>query len=63
MLNNAHGFVCAESIGSVGMIEGLLVRVSPTKESLNCVLEQDTLLAAYYWFNPGRSVPTWLEIY
>ena len=30
------------------MIEGLLVRVSPTKESLNCVLEQDTLLAAYY---------------
>ena len=37
---------------------GLLVQASPLVESLCCVLEQDTLSAAEYWFNPGRPVLT-----
>ena len=36
-------------------IEGSLVRASP--ETLYCVLEQDTLSSAQYWFIPGN-VPT-----
>ena len=36
--------------------EGPLVGASPA--SLHCVLEQDTLILAFYWFNPGRPVPT-----
>ena len=36
--------------------EGPLVRASPA--SLHSVLEQDTLILAFYWFNPGRPVPT-----
>ena len=39
-------------------IEGLLDRDSPPAVSLCCVLEQDTLSAAQYWFNPGTTVPT-----
>ena len=35
------------------------VRASPA--SLCCVLEQDTLILAKYWFNPGRPVPTLLK--
>ena len=35
-------------------IEGLLVRDSSPVESQCCVLEQDNLYAAEYWFNPGR---------
>ena len=50
---------CAELSGLVGRasdwgIEGLLARASPPVKSLCCVLEQDTLSAALYWFNPGR---------
>ena len=29
--------------------------------SLCCVFEQDTLSAAWYWFNPGRPILTWLK--
>ena len=36
------------------MIKGLLVQDSSPAESLCCVLEQDTLFVALYWFNPGR---------
>ena len=40
---------------------GLLV--GDSLESLCCVLDQDTLSTALYWFNPGRQeiVPTWLK--
>ena len=31
------------------------VRASPA--SLPCVLEQNTLILAWYWFNPGRPIP------
>ena len=43
-------------------IEGLLV--SDSLESLFCVLEQDTLSAAYYWVNIGRQeiIWTWLKV-
>ena len=30
---------------------------SPTV--LRCVLEQDTLIPAWYWFKPGMPVPTY----
>ena len=33
-------------------------RVPASLVSLRCVLEQDTLIPALYWFNPGRPVPT-----
>ena len=36
--------------------EDVGLRVSP--EALCCVLKQDTSFSAYYWFNPGRPVPT-----
>ena len=42
-------------------IKGLLFQVSPLVETLCCVFEQDTLSAAYYWFNPGRPIRTWLK--
>ena len=42
-------------------IEGLLVRASLLAESQCCVVEQDTLSAAKYWFNPGRPISTWLK--
>ena len=34
-------------------IEGWLVRDPPPSNSMCCVLEQDTLSAAKYWFNTG----------
>ena len=33
-------------------------RVQASPGSLRCVLEQDTLILAQYWFNPGKPVPT-----
>ena len=39
--------------------KGLRVWASPA--SLSCVVEQDTLILAKYWFNPGRPVPTYLK--
>ena len=36
------------------MAKELLVRDSSLGETLYCVLEQDTLYTAYYWFNPGN---------
>ena len=39
-------------------IERLLVGTSLTWVSLCCVIEQDTVSAALYWFNPGRLIPT-----
>ena len=32
----------------------------PAKQ-LCCVLEQDRLSAAQFWFNPGSPIPTWLK--
>ena len=46
---------CGERSGSVLETEGPRVRASPA--SLRCGLEQDTLILAKYWFNPGRPVP------
>ena len=36
--------------------EGLWVQASP--QALQCVLENDMLSSAWYWFNPGKPVPT-----
>ena len=42
-------------------IEWLLVQDSSSTKSLCFFLEPSTLYAVYYWFNPGRSVPTGLK--
>ena len=34
---------------------------SSSQGSLSSVLEQDTLILASYWFNPGRTLPTSLK--
>ena len=53
-----------ERIGSVVKYlidtEGPQVRASPA--SLRCVLEQDTLILASYWFNPGKHAPCWRDV-
>ena len=53
----------AEHSGSVGRVLDWGSKVCKFEShrgwSHCCVLEQDTLSAAYYWFNPGRPVPTW----
>ena len=36
-------------------------KVRASVVSLRCVLEQDTLILAQYWFNPGRPVPWYLK--
>ena len=44
--------------GRVLEIEILRLPVQASPAALHCVLEQDTLIPAYYWFSPGRPVPT-----
>ena len=56
MLGNLHSFFWAECSGlkiRLG-IKGMLVRDALLAESLCCVIEQDNLTAALYWFNPAR---------
>ena len=49
------GSAVAQWYSACLIIEGLHVRAS--QASVHCVLEQDTLILALYWFNPGRPVP------
>ena len=39
---------------SDSVVECLRPRVRVSPASLRCVLEQDTLILAYYWLNPGH---------
>ena len=32
-------------------------RAQASPASLRCVFEKDTLILAWYWFNPGRLIP------
>ena len=41
--------------------EGLLVQAS--SEALRCIIEQDILSFAKYWFNLGRPVPTFFFLF
>ena len=40
-----------------GRVLDLRSRVRASPASLRCVLEQDSFILAYYWFNQGRPVP------
>ena len=53
-------YFCMERSGSVVecLIETEGPQVLALLESPGCVLEQDILFLAKYWFNPGRPVPT-----
>ena len=51
-----HSGSVVESLTHDRRVAGL---ASPV--SLHCVFEQETLILAYYWFNPGRPIPTLLK--